>query len=194
MNITGARFRCGLRFGLLIAALFLPEVALASDEFIAGYASAILEHEFSVTDATVEVHDGAIVVTTKTLGNVDRGKVLAALKAIPEVSDVEIHIADPSSTSPTEGAARATIPALHSKWLPRGTLFAPLHADPRWPHFSVAYRQFTQGLDLSNVMAANFGETFAIYRNKAFLDGEWELGIQAGAFSISTSVARPSLW
>src|SRR5262245_57081083 len=99
MNLTGARFRCGLRFGLLVAILFLPEGLLASDEFIAGYASAILEHEFNVTDATVVVHDGAIVVTTKTLGNVDRGKVLAALQAIPGVSDVEIRTADPSSTS-----------------------------------------------------------------------------------------------
>src|SRR5215467_1352177 len=183
MNLTGARVRSELRLGLLIAALFLPEIVSASDEFIAGYASAILEHEFSVTDATVQVHNGAIIVTTKTLGNVDRGKLLTALQQIPGVSDVEIHTADPSSTSPAEGV-QVTIPEQHSKWLPRGALFAPLHADPRWPHFSVAYRQFTQGLDLSNVMAANFGETFAIYRNKAFLDGEWELGIQAGAFSI----------
>lgn len=184
MKVTGPRFRCGLRFGLLVAILFLPEVVLASDEFIAGYASAILEHEFDVDDATVEVHDGAVVVTTKTLGNVDRGKVLAALKAIPGVSDVEIRTADPSSTASMTEGVQVTIPEQHSKWLPRGALFAPLHADPRWPHFSAAYRQFTKGLDLSNVFAANFGETFAIYRNKSFFGGEWELGIQAGVFSI----------
>src|SRR4029078_8618533 len=34
------------------------------------------------------------------------------------------------------------------------------------------------------VFAADFGETFAIYRNKAFLDGEWESGLRAGVFSI----------
>ena len=184
MIVTGLRFRCRLGLVLLIAVLSIPQFVCASDEYIAGYASAILEHEFNVTEASVEVRDGVIVVTTKTMGNIDRGKVLAALQQIPGVSRVEIRTADESTTSPTEEAVQVTIPELHSKWLPRGTLFAPLHADPRWPHFSLAYRQFTQGLDLSNVMAANFGETFAIYRNKAFLDGEWELGIQAGAFSI----------
>src|SRR5574338_537124 len=103
MNLSGTRVRSELRLGLLVVALFLPEVVAASDEFIAGYASAILEHEFGVTDATVEVHNGAIVVTTKSLGNVDRGKLLTALQQIPGVSDVEIHIADPSSTSVAEG-------------------------------------------------------------------------------------------
>ena len=183
MNLTGARVRSGLRSGLLVAALFLPEVVSASDEFIAGYASAILEHEFSITDATIQVHNGAIVVTTKTLGNVDRGKLLTALQQIPGVSDVEIHVADPSSTSVAEGV-QVTIPEEHSKWLPRGTLFAPLHADPRWPHFSASYRHYTKGLDLSSVFAGNFGETFAIYRDKSFFGGEWEFGIQAGVFSI----------
>jgi uncharacterized protein DUF1207 len=184
MNIIGVRFRYGLGLGLLLVALSIPAVGSASDEFIAGYASAILEHEFGVTNASIEVHNGAIVITTPYLGNIDRGKMLSALQQIPDVTRVELRIADPSAISPTEGAARATIPAPHSKWLPRGALFAPLHADPRWPHFSAAYREFTKGLDLSSVFAANFGETFAIYRNKSFYGGEWEFGIQAGAFSI----------
>ena len=183
MNLSGTRVRSAARLGLFVGALCLPEVVWASDEFIAGYASAILEHEFGVTDATVEVHNGAIVVTTKSLGNVDPGKLLTALQQIPGVSDVEIHTADPSSISAAEGV-QVTIPAQHSKWLPHGALFAPLHADPRWPHFSAAYRQFTKGLNLSNVFAANFGETLPIYRNKSFFGGEWELGIQAGVFSI----------
>src|SRR5512142_953373 len=102
MYIPGARLRFGLKVCLLVVSLFLPQVVSASDEFIAGYASAILEHEFRVTDASVEVRDGAIVVTTKSLGNIDRGKVLSALQEIPGVSRVEIRTADPSSTSPTE--------------------------------------------------------------------------------------------
>lgn len=184
MIVTGLRFRCRLGLVLLIAVLSIPQFVSASDEYIAGYASAILEHEFNVTDASVEVRDGVIVVTTKTMGNIDRGKVLAALQQIPGVSRVEIRTADESTTSPTEEAVQATIPELHSKWLPRGTLFAPFHADPRWPHFSGSYRHFTKGLDLSSVFAANFGETFAIYRDKSFFGGEWEFDIQAGVFSI----------
>lgn len=158
--------------------------AWASDEFIAGYATGILQHEFGVTDASVDVRDGVVVVTTKSLATIDRGKVVSALEQIPGVSRVEIRSAETPAIRRDEDTVQTTIPTAGPKWLPHGALFGPLHADPRWPHFGGAYRQFTQGLDLSGVFAANFGETFAIYRNKAFLDGEWEFGIQAGVFSI----------
>jgi hypothetical protein len=193
MIVTGLRFRCRLGLGLLIAVLSIPQVVSASDEFIAGYASAILEHEFNVTDATVEVRDGVVVVTTKTLANIDQEKMRAALQQIPGVDQVEIRTAEISATSPMEEAVLATIPESHSKWLPRGTLFTPFHADPRWPHFNTSYRQFTKGLDLSGVFVGNFGETFSIYRNKSFFGGDWEFAIQAGAFSIfdvSTSTTQ----
>ena len=70
-----------------------------------------------------------------------------------------------------------------SKFLPHGLLVTPFHADPRWPHFSVAYRQVTLGQP-SSTGSANFGETFALYRNAAPLGGQWEIALQAGVFSI----------
>ncbi len=182
----GARARIigALLLSWLLWGLTLP--ASASDEFIAGYATGILQHEFGLTDASVEVRDGVVVVTTKSLATIDQGKVVSALEQIPGVSRVEIRSAEAPAAAapPPEDAVQATIPTAEAKWLPHGALFAPLHADPRWPHFGGAYRQFTQGLNLSGVFAADFGETFAIYRNKAFLNGEWEFGIQAGVFSI----------
>ena len=164
--------------------------ALATDEFIAGYATGILQHEFGITDASVEVRDGLVVVTTKSLATIDRGKVVSALEQVPGVSHVEIRSAKASDEPSVEDAVQTTIPTAGPKWLPHGALFAPLHADPRWPHFAGIYRQFTQGLNLSGVFGANFGETFAIYRNKAFFDGEWEFGVQAGVFSIFDVSAR----
>jgi hypothetical protein len=110
--------------------------------------------------------------------------VVSALRGIPGVSGVEIKTGDPASVPARQAAVQTTIPEAESKWLPRGFLFSPLHADPRWPHFSAAYREYTQGLNLSGVFAGNFGETFAIYRNKSFFGGEWDFGIQAGVFSI----------
>ncbi|MEP6891290.1 MAG: DUF1207 domain-containing protein, partial [Nitrospirota bacterium] len=59
--------------------------------------------------------------------------------------------------------------SLESKFHPHGFLFAPLHADPRWPHFSLAYRSISQGVGPDNTGAANFGETFALYRDAASL-------------------------
>jgi uncharacterized protein DUF1207 len=177
-RIFGVVLLCWLSCGVMSR-------ALASDEFIAGYATGILQHEFGITDASVEVREGTVVVTTKSLATIDRGKVVAALEQIPGVSKVEIRTAAPGGApSGDEDAVQATIPTAGAKWLPHGALFGPIHADPRWPHFGGAYRQLTQGLNLSGVFAANFGETFSIYRNKAFFDGEWEFGVQAGVFSI----------
>ena len=167
----------------LLAALSVPRADASDDEFIAGYATAIVEHEFGVTDASVETLDGSVVVTTKSLGNVDRRKLEGALRDIPGVSQVEIR--EGQSRAVANGAAvQTTIPEPRSKWLPRGLLFNPLHADPRWPQFGISYRYFTEGLGLTRTFAGNFGETFSIYRNKSFFGGEWEFSVQAGVFSL----------
>jgi len=158
--------------------------AFASDEYIAGYASAMLENEFRVTDAVVEVLNGEIVVTARTLGNIDQDKVESSLRRISGVTRVTLRTGDPASIPPNADGAHVTIAQAESKWLPRGLLFSPLHADPRWPHFSASYRHYTQGLNLSGVSATSFGETFAVYRNRSFFGGEWDIGIQAGVFSI----------
>lgn len=171
---------------LILGSIFLSSLSSAgtSDDFIAGYASAILEHEFSVTGASVEIRDGLVLVRIETLGKVDRGKLESALRQIPGVTRVEILEADVRTPLPSASAVQVNIHEPQSKWLPHGFLFSPLHADPRWPHFGASYREFTQGLNLSRVFAANFGETFSIYRNKAPFDGEWDFGVQAGVFSI----------
>lgn len=148
------------------------------DRFIAGYAAAVLEHEFGVTDATVDVEDGFVTVRAKRLGTADRAKVLSALSAIPGSRGATILPEEPSP------GATAEIPGAEPKWLPRGLLFAPLHADPRWPRFSADFRQYAPGADLTGVFAGNFGETFSIYRNRAPFGGQWEFGVQAGVFSI----------
>jgi hypothetical protein len=175
--------------GVLNAAVGLA----VDDAYIAGYAAAVLEHEFSITDAVIQVENGAITVFTKSAGGVDRGKVLAALKRIPGVQEVDVRPKGPEGPAPadvgegvqeTEGTVQTSIPGPQPKWLPRGLLFSPLHADPRWPHFSALYRHFTSGLNLSGVFSGNFGETFSIYRNKAVFGGEWDFGVQAGVFSI----------
>jgi hypothetical protein len=66
--------------------------------------------------------------------------------------------------------------------LPGGNLFEPPIADPRWPRFSIGYRYFTD--EARNVASATFGETIAVYRDRGRYDGLWEVGFQAGVFSI----------
>jgi hypothetical protein len=184
-----------LRYTLLFAALLFvgSRAAAADDTYIAGYAAAVLEHEFSITDAVIHVDDGIVTVSTQSIGRVDRGKVLAALKKIPGVRDAEVKIAAPEEIGEmpaergvheSEEGVRTGIPGPQPKWLPRGLLVSPLHADPRWSHFGASYQSYTAGQGLSGVFAAHFGETFSIYRNRAPVGGEWDFGVQAGVFSI----------
>jgi hypothetical protein len=185
--------RAGPVLGLVLVLSCTSAVA-SDDSYIAGYAAAVLEHEFSITDAVIQVDDGVLTVTAKSIGGVDQGKVVSALKRIPGVRHADVRLQPPEGPSPadireegvreSEEGVRTAIPGPQPKWLPRGLLFSPLHADPRWPHFSALYRNFTSGLNLSGVFAGNFGETFSIYRNKAIFGGEWDFGVQAGVFSI----------
>ena len=101
--------------------------------------------------------------------------------------------AEPSAvpTDPSQATIQQKLPKPESKFLPRDLLVSPFHADPRWPHFSMASRQVTLGQP-SNTGSANFGETFALYRNAAPLDGQWEIALQAGVFSIF-NMGTPSM-
>jgi opacity protein-like surface antigen len=47
------------------------------------------------------------------------------------------------------------------------------------------------GQEPRNTGSANFGETFALYRNAAPLGGQWELALQAGVFS-TFAMGNPS--
>jgi hypothetical protein len=146
----------------------------ADDSYIAGYAAAVLDHEFNASGAIVQVHKGVVVLTADSLGKVDRQKVISALEKIPGVVRVEVreeqaHIDVRESQPISQEPAKP-----ESKFLPRGLLIAPFHADPRWPHFSMAFRQVTLGQP-TDTGSANFGETFALYRHAAPLDGQWEI-------------------
>ena len=183
----------GSALGLVALTALVPAFG-SDDSYIAGYAAAVLEHEFNITDAVIQVDAGALTVTTKSIGRVDQSKVLSALKKIPGVRVADIRLKQPEGPTAaevreegvqeSEDGVRTAIPGPQPKWLPRGLLFSPFHADPRWPHFSALYRNFTSGLNLSGVFSGNFGETFSIYRNKAAFGGEWDFGVQGGVFSI----------
>ena len=155
----------------------------ADDSYIAGYAAAVLRHEFDAVKASLQVQEGVLILDAESLGTVDRTKVMKALESIPGVVRVEIREgqAHTDVREPPPIPQEPTRP--ESKFLPRDLLFAPFHADPRWPHFSGAYRRITSGQEPTKTFAANFGETFALYRNAAPLGGQWEIVIQAGVFS-----------
>ena len=176
----------GIVFVLCLILGIVSVTNAADDSYIAGYAAAVLEHEFYVPGAIVQVHEGVVTLTADSLGKVDRQKVITALEKIPGVVRAEIREEAGSSAAPAnlpQVAIQQKLPKPESKFLPRDLLVAPFHADPRWPHFSMASRHVSFGREPGNTGSANFGETFALYRNAAPLDGQWEIAIQAGVFS-----------
>ncbi|WP_173047619.1 DUF1207 domain-containing protein [Nitrospira sp. KM1] len=177
----------------MFLSVLAPSAAVADDSYILGYAAALLEHEFGLS-ATIRVTDGAVTVHTSHLSRGTREKVLAGLKRIPDVRQARVvESGDALAPFPEAGTSvlETRISRPSSEFLPRGTLFEPLHADPRWPHFSAAYRRGTAGPDPKSSFAGNFGDSLSLYRHAAAFEGQWELGLQAGVFSIF-DVGSPS--
>jgi hypothetical protein len=66
--------------------------------------------------------------------------------------------------------------------MPGDTLFRPLAADPRWPHFSAAYHYHTDGKNYKHSFDAAIGKTFSAWRSSLSEPVFSEVGIQVAAF------------
>jgi len=102
---------------------------------------------------------------------------------------------DPVTTGPTlpydldgqPGMVKQEVKADDWALLPRTKLFAPLLADPRWPHFSASWDRYDNSgaSSLKNVGSISFGESFSFYRSDVpFARSRWDFGVQAGVFAI----------
>lgn len=168
----------------------------SEDAYITGYAAAILERDFRVSSGAVQVHQGVIVVDALNLAGANRQKVVDTLSRIRGVTRVELQengqvLASTPTVSPSESGLQhdargmgTELASTGSTFLPDGYLFDQLLADPRWPHFSLAYIYSLHDKELGSAGKANFGETLTLYRNLAPFDGQWEFGLQAGVFSL----------
>jgi hypothetical protein len=184
-----ALFGLALLIGLLAAA-----PARADDAYITGYATALLEREFKLTGSKIRVQNGHVTIAVEKLGPVAPDEIQRGISRIPGVTSVDVlegpeaMAAIPAAPPGAEAATAATTRPTAVHLFPPGLLFAPLHADPRWARFNPGFRRVLSGQgdfkSIKNVFYGNFGETFALYRNAAPLHGQWEIGIQAGAFTI----------
>ncbi|HEX4125839.1 MAG TPA: DUF1207 domain-containing protein [Tepidisphaeraceae bacterium] len=136
------------------------------DAFIAGYASAVLEHDFHLEPTALTVDHGAVTVTTSGLGLVQQVSIREALFRVQGVHQVEfveakapaganvptnVPLPVPAATPAPPGTAPGAAPSTAVQtnlsphpWTflaPTGT-FDPLLADPRWPHFFATYDRY----------------------------------------------------
>ena len=82
----------------------MPALSLAADPpndaFIAGYAAAVLEREFSVKSTGLAVHDGHVTFPATAVGPGERAQLLKSLGAIPGVRDITLTDVDAPNTGP----------------------------------------------------------------------------------------------
>ena len=173
----------------------LAHATTQDDSYLAGYAAGVLKHDLKLDMPSLIVRDGIITLPAGSLEAADRAKAVQLLSEIPGVNAVKISEGT-SQQSVDDSSKSAQVPGdenpsatesfiLPTGLLPAGHLFKPLLADPRWAHFSAAYRNFqTNNFDGKDIAAVSFGETIPFYRgNFGQSTAQWEAGLQAGVFS-----------
>ena len=199
-------------FPLLALPLFLAALGATaagpSDDFIAGYATRIVEEAGADRPMEVRVKEGAVTVVGPKLGGTERQRLIESLRAVPGVVSVDVTDADGRTVAGSQGNDEAPelkqAPAYTTGQTDRGTVVTPerdppgfildraklfdsLLADPRWPHFYATYQHFSDpGGDpnLRDGGSVGFGDSIAFYRD-GFDDGQrYEVGVQAGVFAL----------
>jgi hypothetical protein len=174
---------CSLLLGSFVFFLFLPHSGAAlppGDDFIRGYATAILQRDFQITAQSLEVKNGIIYIEGLKTSDEEGRKIKNALAAIEGVKQVVIIEGGKHAVMHQEPQIGPELPA----FLPPDHLFKSLLADPRWPHFSASYQAYLHNQQLSDVGSATFGETISFYRFAGPWRSTMEVGIQAGVFAI----------
>jgi Protein of unknown function (DUF1207) len=170
------------------------------DAFIAGYASAILEHDFHLEPTAVTVKDGFVTVTSHELGAAEKENIRQSLMKIQGVLGVhfEDQVLHPSAreqvnipTSAPEGGGVRTLLSPHPwTFLAPTSVFDPLIADPRWPDFSAAYVRYIghaqndqPGQTNRDAGDVSFGDSLSLFQWAPNPSGTLEIGVQAALFA-----------
>lgn len=191
---------------MLSARLALAATAPAPDDaYITGYVAAVLEREFRIYEPAFDVNGGVVTVYAGALSDVQQDKIASILAGIRGVRVVRVTDGMPPNTAP-ERPADAVVDSVPDgpppveaeklvvvtddvrksgvEVLPRGALFQPLIADPRWAHFSAAYQYFIDDEEIGSGGSVSFGETFGLLRGPAPYEGRWQIDFQAAVFGL----------
>jgi hypothetical protein len=187
------RLKCFAAALLFVVSVFQSAFAdSTNDQFVLGYATAILEQQFKVQAGSLQVKDGVITIMAKDLPATERERAITVLKEIKGVTHVDIIDGDKQPTPApvvVQQPDRAAVELGETRpeggeFLPSGRLFEPLIADPRTPHFSIGYQNYLHDNQLENVVAVSLGTTMGLYENNFFGAGRWQFAVQGAVFAI----------
>jgi hypothetical protein len=136
------------------------------ETFIRGYVAAILQQDFKMAAPAVTVK-GRLITIAGDLSDNDRKKLQVIL-------DKNGH-----------GQYRLVVEEISSvEAFPGSSIFLPLLADPRWPHFSAAYHYYIGDKALKHAATVSFGESFSLVRFHLNAHSDVDIGIHAGVFAL----------
>lgn len=156
--------------------------ATEGDDYLTGYAAAVVERDLGLDVVRIEIREGSARVTVRDLEDVAPQRIVEALTQVRGIERVEVRVADDGENV---AVSLDDDDPDHFEFLPRQELFEPLLADPREPHFSASALWYLDDPELTHVGSANFGETFPLMGGA--LDGNgtrWEVGLLGAVFSI----------
>ena len=105
------------------------------------------------------------------------------LRALLAAALIAVPLAARAAEAPQpEVSGKPEIPS-EPRVLPRGKLFDPLIADPRWPHFSASVQDYGGDNGLDSVGAVSVGDELSFYQ-APLGRGAWGVGIQAAVFAL----------
>lgn len=189
------KLRLAAVLGIMLIMSSLAHATTADDTYIAGYAAGVLKTNLKLDMPSLLVKDGVITLPTGSLQADDQAKAVQLLSEIPGVEAVKVSeltseqsrnaLSQPVQVDGAESVSATESTILPTGLLPKGHLFKPLLADPRWAHLSASYRNFqSNNFDGRNIASVSFGETIPLYRgNFGQSTVQWEAGVQAGVFS-----------
>lgn len=117
----------------------------------------------------------------------DREKIITTLSQIEGVKQVIVREGAPAKDPhPQVDTSDTKITGGGWTFFPQERLFAPLLADPRWPHFSFAFDHYSRSdfPKLKNVGKISFGEQINFVGFESDSAGKFGLGIQPAIFGI----------
>ena len=147
-------------FIFVIGAFCLPSFSQTStsDEFLRGYASAVLNNLHQISGGEVKVNDGEVVIFNAPVDDALRKEIQSSLMSAPGVRSVRF---ENKSGAEQGGSWETEINESTEGLFPKGDLFEPLVADPWESRFFLSYRIQDE---MDNSGAVGFGEVLPLYR------------------------------
>ena len=175
-------------FALWQFTVFTVHAEQPGDDFIRGYATAVVALNYPEGVESIRVDGGMVYLQAESLSEEEKAhlhKMLSDVNGVLGVEFVPQSKTTEARSVPKKEIKEAAEPREHLPMiLPQSQLFQPLLADPRWPHFSASFQRYIDDDQLGNVASTNFGESIGLYRLRGPLQSTIQIGIQAGVFSI----------